>query len=212
MPIYLILAYSSVLSSFIPLILGIVEYKKIQKTLKILSVFCLVTCIIELVSAYLGYNKINTMFMLHLFTPIEFIFIIWVMKSLKSRSFNELDFLLAILILFITFCIADSVYIESIKHFNSIGRGIEGIILICLCVFFFYSIFTSSESVDLLTYPYFWLFAGWLIYFSGTLFLFIYSYQGGLNATFSVIHSVLNIFLNLIFTYTLWLGSRKSIS
>jgi len=179
-----------------------------QKTLKILSVFCVVTVLMESIGAYLGFNQINTMFLCHLYTPIEFAFIIFIVKSFYQ---NSTYFLPVLLFCFAAFCVFDSLFIESILHFNSIPRGIEGIIIICFCVYFFYHIFTSEETFNLTTYPYFWLFSSWLIYFSGTLILFVYSFQAGVNTTFSIIHSVLNILLNLIFAYTLWLGSKKLI-
>lgn len=182
--------------------------RKTKKTLGILSVFLVLNVIIEIVAFLISEYSINNMFVFHIHTVIEFAFVVWVaLKIIKPVRATEIAIILPAA--FLVFSIIDAFYIENLDSLNSLPRGIEGLIVIAISVFFFYRLFNSEENFDLLKYPYFWLFSGWLIYFSGTFFLFIYNNMAGFTITFPVIHSVLNILLNLVFTYTLWLGSRK---
>jgi len=147
----------------------------------------------------------------HLHTIVEYVFIMIITSSIISnKRFNKVALLF--IIIFFVFNLINVFFIEGIFSLNFLPRGIEGLSAIGICIYFFYQLFNADETLDLIHYPYFWLFSGWLIYFSGTFFLFIYNNQAGFNITFPVIHSVLNILLNLVYTYTLWLGSRKLIS
>jgi len=205
------LDFWSAASAFIPALGALLLFKHTSKTLRILSVFVLINPIQEFAALALAYNGIPNAFVFHLHTVLEFAFVcILFSKIIQVKWFTYLSITLCIC--FTIFCIINALYIEGLEAFNFLPRGIEGILAIIFSVYFFYRLFTAEESLDLLRYPYFWLFAGWLIYFSGTFFLFIYNDSAGFDIIFPVIHSVLNILLNLVYTYTLWLGSKKLIS
>ncbi len=167
--------------------------------------------ILQVFATYLNLNGQNNLFIFHIYTPLEFFVFTYILKSVvKSSSIKILLNLL--LISFTLFCIYDMIVFETLSKFNSVPRGIEGILAIIFCIYFFFQLFISEESFQLKSYPPFWLFSGWLIYFSGTFFLFIYANHTGSNLTYPIIHSALNLILNLAYINVLWLGSRKSIS
>jgi hypothetical protein len=188
-----------------------INYKYLEKTLRILSVFCFIKVVSECTAAYLSSLSINNMFLIHIFTPIEFVSTILIFLTIHNtkpiQTFGKI-----ISLLFCVYCVLNALFFQPITSFNSFPQGIQCIIMIMICIYFFYRLLIADEFIDLMRSPNFWLFGGWMLYFSGTLFLFILSYRGDVNLTFSVIHSVLNILLNLIFTYAIWLGRTKSIS
>ena len=173
MNFFLFAAYISFFSAFLPTVVGIYRFNKMQKTLRILSVFCIIKVIFVCLGAYLGYNGINNMPVIHIYTPFEFSFFCIIVSTTMSKKFKKILILLAIL--FTVFCIINAMYLQSIKDFNAIPRGIAGLILICVCSYFFYNLFISENTIDIIRYPFFWLNAALLIYFSGTFFLFIYT-------------------------------------
>lgn len=208
-----ILAYIALGSSFIPATLGIFHIQKQQKALKILSafaVFCAVTEIVNLVIV-MKY-KINVFPLHHAYTVIEFSVALLISSIVLYPTKNGRRRHLFIFAFVLSISVIDLLFFESLNKLNSIPRVIEGLTMIAISIFFFYKIFNAKESIDLLKSPYFWLYTAWLIYFSGTFFLFVYSYKTGMTITYPVIHSVLYIILNLVYTYVLWLGSRKSTS
>lgn len=198
-------------SAFVPVFMFAVRFGKISETLRYLGVFLIFNVCVEIIAGFLGYKGINNIYLLHLHTPIEFYCVLFVTASVIGTNIIS-KILIFLAVIFTLFCLIDAMWIETLQNFNFFPRGLEGLIIISTCSFFFYRLFVAEETVDLLKYPYFWLFGGWLIYFSGTFFLFIYKQNAGFTLTFPVIHSILNIFLNLVYTYTLWLDSRKLIS
>ena len=205
------LDFWSCVTAFIPLIAALILFKKTSKTLRILSVFVFINAFPEVIAVVLAYHSINNLYVFHAHTIIESIFVcMLVSKIIQTKAIHVIA--ISFCILFTVFCIINAFYIEGLESFNFIPRIIEGLTVISFCVYFFYRLFTADEMLDLIKYPYFWLFSGWLIYFAGTFFLFNYRNDPGFYVTFPIIHSILNIFLNLVYTYTLWLGSRKSAS
>lgn len=89
-------------------------------------------------------------------------------------------------------------------------RGVEGILMLLLCILFFGRLLLKLDVPNLLAYPYFWFATGLMIYFSGTLFLFLYAskYLAMGDITYWLIHSLLNILLNIIFAITIWKGKK----
>ncbi|MBK9591218.1 MAG: hypothetical protein IPO32_06870 [Crocinitomicaceae bacterium] len=165
-------------SSFVPATIGIFYIRKQQKALKILSafaVFCVVTELVNLVIV-MKY-KINVFPLHHTYTVIEFSCALIISSIILYPAKNDRIRYFFIFVLVLSFTLIDLTFFESLDLLNSIPRVIEGLTMIAVSILFFYKIFVTPEVVDILKYPYFWLFTGWLIYFSGTFFLFVYSYK-----------------------------------
>jgi len=165
---------------------------------------------LECLTTFVATLGVHNVFLFHLYTPIEFAFVVFIFVYFFKGKLTSLGYFG--IILFFLFCIVNVIFFESLNDFNSIPRGFEGLIVICLSIYFFFRLFIADEFIHLMKYPYFWLFSGWLLYFSGTFFLFIYSSKNamGINFTYLIIHSVLNIFLNIVYAYSLWLGNKKT--
>jgi hypothetical protein len=171
--------------------------------------------VLETVNSILFLNGINNLALFHLFTLIECIFIIFYFGTLLERKTDK--WLLSItLFLFIVFSIWNVLKQESLDTYPSNQRVAECILIMLLCMYFFWDLFRKSQIPDLISYPHYWLVSGFLLYFAGTFFLNIvgkiaittdklgfYAYN---------IHSILNIFLNVIYTTVLWMSKRASIS
>lgn len=211
MDLFKVLEYTTIFLVFTTTAVSIYLFNKLQKAFKYLSAFLVFTMLMQIMATYLNLHGYHNLFLFHLYTPIEFIIFSTIFYSISERQ-PEKNLILYLCISFVVFCIINAFFIESLDSFNSIARGIEGMLAICICIYFFYQLFISETTIDLLKYSFFWLFSGWLIYFSGTFFLYIYFNKSGTTPTYAIIHSILYIFLNLVYTYVLWLGSRKSTS
>lgn len=109
--------------------------------------------------------------------------------------------ILALIPVFILFSFFNSLFWENVTGFNSIQRHVEGSLIILYALAFMletrkYFGNPWHES------PYLIFSFGVLIYFSGSLFLFIFGrkmFSTGDDAYWAL-HGYLNIFLNLVFT------------
>lgn len=165
--------------------------------------------IIELVASTMFEKKINNMVMYHIQTFVEFYFLIFVYYRIMRRiNSQKMVRLFAVIFLFASmlFYFRDSVY-----EFNTGQRYIEMILLMFTMFVFLYEMTLYDSALRIRKSPFFWLTAGYLIYFSGTLLLFLLQQRfvdSGFN-DYWVVHGIFNIFLNLVLTFVLWTGREK---
>jgi len=204
------LSFLSILSSIIPLILGIYWVNILPKALKVLSAFIFIILILELLCVYLSSLRINNLFLFHANSFLEFVFYPLILSFILKNKIFQYTIIISITS-FLIFAIFNIYLWEPLTAFNTNTRAVEGILMIAFCIYFYFDLFLKTEVVKLSTYPYFWLVSGLLIYFSGTLFLYLYANQivKSTNITYWIIHSILNIFLNIMFSISIWLGSKK---
>ena len=105
----------------------------------------------------------------------------------------------------ILFTVADAMFIEGLRQFNSYSRTVESIILILTALAFFYQLINRLDLTFIDKQPMFWISVGVLIYFSGNVFLFML--QRAMIASgesdfslYWIIHSCLNIIANFAYS------------
>ncbi len=161
----------------------------------------------EFLGYWLGSHRINNYPIFNLYTIVEFFLLTGIYYLSFTDRFTRR--LLQILgLVFLLFALADLWLIEGLFKLNSYTLALEALILMPLSLLFFIRINRELRVPVLTRYPMFWINSGVLIYFSGNLFLFIFSnalLTYGLNLYESwIIHSMLNTVSHLIYTVALW--------
>ena len=155
------------------------------------------------------------MFLYHIFTFCESILLILYFRTFFQQRWVR-NILLLLLTLFSIFVLLNIKFWEPLTHYPSIPRMIECILMMVFSIIFFMNLFQQSIVTNLIEYPHFWLASGLLLYFAGTFFMNLVGQmvldRKKLGFDVYDIHSVLNIFLNIIYTIALWMGSRRLIS
>lgn len=189
----------------LPILLIVLYFRKFERALKILSAFLFFSAAIDVYGVSLALKGNNNLYLFHIHTIVEFVFLVLVFQQILNK---KLFWIIGSVIggLFILISIYLYFNNNGYEKFNSVSRGIEGIIMIVICLFFLMKVFSEEKIQELSNYPYFLLTCGLLIYFSGTLFLFLSNV--GLNRTFFTIHSVLNFILNIFFALTFFKGRK----
>lgn len=202
--------YLSTLSILLPLIFGAIFFKSLTRPIKILFGYIVVAALLEFLGAILFFQGKNNMPLYHIYTFFEFTILSLVYYTL----FNQLLHKIGVLILSVAFLVymANLIITHSaFDEFNTITRTIESAILILY--FLTYILHSSRENTGktLELNPYFILTSGLLIYFAGTVcvFLFLEHLEGNSFLSAWSIHSVLNIFLNVIYAVVLWKSHRN---
>ena len=100
------------------------------------------------------------------------------------------------------------------ETFNTYARPIGNILFIFFAISYYYKLLKDLKVRYLERNPMFWINTGILIYFSGSLFLFIFSNyilkNVQLNILFWAIHAGLNIFIHIFYAIGLWLSRENS--
>lgn len=205
----------SLLSILLPGGMVFLSWKKHLTPLRIISVFILFTLVLEFVAKYYHWQGKNNLFLFHLFTTGETIFLFLYFRATYEKI-QVKRILETVLLLFLALSVWNIVNREPLNVYPSTQRYTECILMMVLSIYFFVELFQKSQVTNLIHYPHYWLVSGFLLYFAGTFFLNI---VGEIAITtdklgFSAydIHSVLNIFLNVIYTTVLWMSKRASIS
>jgi hypothetical protein len=192
-------------------------WRRIGLSLKIICLFILFTLLVEAsaIGIALLLQKPTTP-TLHIFTWGENILLGIYFYLLYERQLVK-TLVLGTMMLFGVFWIYKLIMHSQMLQLPPTSlRLIECVIMMLLCIYFYFELFLSSQTVNLMRYPHYWLVSGFLLYFAGTFFLNLVGDMAINSARLGFygydIHSVLNIFLNLIFTLTLWIGRKASIS
>ncbi len=208
MGISFLLIKASQASILIPIIAGLRYYKRLEKPYKWFIGFFILSGLVEIAATQMMHLKLhNNMPLLHGFTVIEgsiFIYIYYIYFK-TNRFINRSLILVYPIFLFLVF--ADAFWIDGIWNSNSWARGFECLILVILAHYYFYIFFKENFDREVWSQPMFWLSAGVLFYFALNIpFFMLYSFfiSGnyqlvylGLN-----IHSIINIFTNILFAIT----------
>lgn len=169
-----ILVYVSSLSVFSPLIITIIRGKYLTKELKILLAYVIASILLEVLGITWAYvlHKSNH-FILNTFSIIEFVLISLIFREVSSSLlFKKIALLIitAFSILAITLFSDPNVF----ATFNSTVHTLSCLLITIWVFIYYYQLLQTLQVNTLSTSPMFWISVGCLLYFSGTLFVFLY--------------------------------------
>ena len=197
-----VILFASILSGFAPFIAGLTMRHRLSSTMRLLLIYFSIDLATELSMAYLGSKGINNLWMVHLFTIIQYGFMIAVFSSWQSNNLIKRMLQVSIPIT-IVMGIVSMLFLENVRHFNNFSRPITSLILIMASAYTLFEL-NKEKAISVFQEPRFWISSGTLLYFASTLVLFALS-NTLLNLpkhfTHMVfeIHSVMNIVANIIY-------------
>lgn len=190
-----------------PSFFGVVLFKSLPITLRILVVFILLVMSMEIITYVMYLNSMNNMNIHRLYTFIEFAtFTVIYYRIIKSKR-GKL-FILFGLVFFSLFSILNNFLFEK----NSLLVLVESVVLILFLLMYFMSCMKYDPTPYLENSPYFILSTGLLLYFMGMIFTSLFFDVMELRQVITPwsIHGVLNIMLNICYTIVLWKASKVS--
>ena len=156
------------------ILIGLVKFRALSTPLRIVTVHVLIAGLVELAATILWNNKINNLFLLHVYTIEECGMILWFYSYLLSEGTDRKVFLYVFLG-FAALSIANSMFLQGLTRNNTYARSIEAVIIIVCAVRYFYKLLSETKLKSPARSPYFWINTGFLIYFSSSLVLFTLS-------------------------------------
>lgn len=92
-------------------------------------------------------------------------------------------------------------YQKSTKSFDSLSASMEAILMIIYCIVFLYSQITSAEVVYVYNTKRFWIVIAIFLYFSSTLFLFLFAadFANPQSSSYWIINNSFEILKNVLF-------------
>ena len=208
------LAKASVVAGLIPATIAILNSNNAswnQRMIFKLVVAALATEVIAYLFSVLTLG--NNLFLSHIFILIEFTILTLIYKK-ELSSFVAPKFFNLLIVLFIIYSIFNSLFIETLTQFNGYARAISGLIIILFTLLYFYKVLKELKVQRLEKEPMLWLSLGLLLYFSASLFIFIFGNyiqpSVKLSFTFWGIHAIINISLCIFYAIALWIKPLKT--
>lgn len=193
-----------------PVLAGAMLYKRLPGVLKTMFWLVFTTFVLEACTYTLYYIGWNNQPFFHLYTYAEFTFItLLYIRLIDSPLLKRVFYYL--LAVFVVFSLCVLFIWEDQWGFNSLQRYAEGLLVFIFISAYFVQLMKRAELIYLERHPYFVLSVGYLMYFAGTLFLFLASRELMKYAPsgYWALHGIFNIWLNLIYTLVLWKGTRN---
>jgi len=181
--------------------------KKLPKSLKPIKWYLIANLIVELVSRYLFNRGINNLWLLHLFTIIEFNVLSYYFFNLygwKIRTKHKIYFIIMNVLI-----ILNSIFLQDITGFNSYAKSVVQISIIVLAIGYFIrrTEYQNDERDERRTNNL--IVAALLFYYSTSLFIFMFSnlvndYFGKLPTEFWILNAFLNFVFQSLILKALW--------
>jgi len=214
--LYNFFRFISIGSPAIPLLVGILFFKRISRTQKTLLILVVVALTTEITAYQLHKSKIlvNNIVIYNAYTLIAFN-CLWILYRyeialLKKRIALGLQFIINI------FGILNASLIQGWNSFNSNLMIVTAISFLILATLSFRQILQQVKYTRLEKTPIFWINTGIFIYYSGTLILFALSNKISVDPSAANLHLVVwalncifNSLLNTAYGFALWQRPKK---
>lgn len=199
-------------SVFIPLCLALAHKKRIPDELIPIYWILIVSLTCDVISiSLLKYAiSINTLLIGNIYLFAQFSLLVWIfVKQLQSKKVINIVY-----IFFIFFYVINISFFQGPWIFNSISNVLASLILIALCLYYFYRLLYDMPTVHIHSLPMLWISFAVLTYYAGNFFLFLvsnYLVEGAREShrIIWILHNLLNITKNILFAIALWQSYRK---
>ncbi len=187
-----------------------------EKSLWVIFFYILYCTINEFVGYYLNKIHFEYIFVVFaFFTVIEFTFFsLFFYYALPSRSVKRGIFIL--LGVFLAFSFIDFFLVNQMNSFDSIAVGVESILIILMCIFYLIAQIRGNNNLFVYSTSNFWVIITFLIYISGTFFLYIMAENmiqtKSFHDQYIIINSVFNILKNILLSVAMLMKSQPVIN
>ena len=211
---YNIIILIEFLCSILPIYSGFIRYRHLLSQTFGIWILVIVSFIFSIISKILWIYSINNLYLLHFYTLLELI-IISLIYNIEFKGFLPKYLIEGIIIIFVLFSTINFFLIQGFISLNSYQRIIECIVLIIFSLLFFYKTAQELKVKELSKEPMFWFSVGVLLYFSGGLFIFIFSnfllnFSKELRVSIWTIYTFFLIMFYFFTTIALWVSNKKS--
>jgi hypothetical protein len=209
-PYYWHLLLSNISSFFvvIPFAIGCIRWKFLDAGEKFLLALMAISLVVEIVGMSLRDQHENNLYVYHIYTALECI----LLSIYYIKTFSQKKIILCLKItigLFICVIVFDFLS-NGYKEMDNVSTTTESILFMMYASAFFYFLLKDPIYPKIVAAPVFWINSAVLLYFSGNLFVFIFSRYLQAHSPRIVycelwdIHSLLNILFYLLISFGFW--------
>lgn len=205
-----LIAYMSMASVLLPLSVALAHRKMLPAELKPLLLILVIAMLCDGLAFFLVKYAINTHWIGNIYLISQFFLLVWMFREQLNRK----KWVNLILIFFVVFFLVNIIFFQGPLTFNSVSNVMACLILMPLCMYYFYRLLNDLPTTDIHSLPMLWISFAVLIYYAGNFFLFLVSnyFIKGEEQSHRMLwnlHNLLNITKNILFAVALWQSYRK---
>ncbi|MFD0751619.1 hypothetical protein ACFQZS_15820 [Mucilaginibacter calamicampi] len=171
-------------ATLLPIIAGLIYYKRLNKPLRTLQVYLIASFIINTAGSILASHNINNLPLLHVYTIVEVLTVmLYYLYAFGKGDIGK--WIKAVMVIFPVICIINFSFIQSIYTFNTFTRPLSAIIIILFTTAYM-TMQSSFKNRELITRSGRLVAAGFMIYFCSSLFQFIFSNEISKHASSNI--------------------------
>ncbi len=207
--IYLYFGFLAVTCLALTVSICLFRWKELNLPLQRLFHFLILNLVTEIVARIFAYSGINNLPLLHLYTIGEFVLLSYFYKSLIGiphlfqRIFRPFVWSGVLLI------ILNSLFLQDLYTFNTIAKTFVQITVITYAVLYFYNLMENQSFTPRIAKSLRLINSAILIYYSGSLFIFMCSQVSFINSdlyeVFWAFNAVLNFIFQLLILWGIWI-------
>jgi hypothetical protein len=211
--VYVLLSKVSACYVIIPILIGSIRFRYLSSAAKSVFALMIVAMIIDNISYIFRNQHFNTAYFLRVYTILEFILLSLFFIYIANR--NSLKIVMKVMIvLFSAVAVFDALF-QGIMSMDSISIAVESIVFILYSIASFLLLMKDASYLNILSASRFWMITAILLYFSGNLFLFVFSNHLLLHTPDSfnklwAINSVLSILFYSLIAIGFWKVKTQS--
>lgn len=204
--------YIGIFSQLLPLVFFLLyKFHSKEKELRVIFYYIMYCILNESLGFYLQIIHSNKVYILYsLFTIFEFSFFCLFYYFVTGKAKR---FIFPIWIGFIIIAAIDFFFVNKMGGFDSFTSGMEALLIIGLCIYYLFMQIKGSNSLLIYSTTNFWIIITFLIYVSGTFFLYIMTEMMVNNFSFKVqyiyINSSFNILKNVLLSIAMLMKSNE---
>lgn len=193
------IVYISNFSDLLPLVFFLLFKKNNnEKALTVIFYYILYCIVNEALGFYLNEIRFESIFIVWaIFTIVEFSFFCLFYYYAIPQGWMKKT-VLPIWSLFFLFSCIDFFLINQMNAFDSITSGVESIIIIILCIYYLIVQLKGTNNLFVYSTSNFWIIITFLIYLSGTFFLYIMAENMIQNRVFQIQYFIINSAFNIL--------------
>lgn len=160
-------------TTLLPIITGIVYYKKLNRPLRTLTLFLIFSLLINVIGIGMAQRHQNNLPLLHFYTIFELLGVLFYYYQAQAED-RIRYWIKIIMVIFPVLCVINFTFFQSLYEFNTYTRPLEAIIIIIFS-FIYLNNQKDTEDENVIFTAGKWVSIGFLVYFCSSLFQFIFS-------------------------------------
>lgn len=205
--IYIYVGIIVPLTIIIPVLIAIFKYRHLSSELKIAAWYLFLGGFSNFITSLLAFNNITNIPVFHFYTALELTLLCIFYKMILGGSVIS-RYIHPLIVVFLLLCVVNVLFFQNLFTFNSYTKTLEAIIIVFLALAYFKKNLDETAVSTSPQNPVVYINSGVLIYFSGSLIIFVIENLSISNITFWkvvwTLHASLLMIMYQLFAVALW--------